>query len=122
MAPSRRTKKKAVSAGATASAAANASVGASASGGAPGGAEVAEVPQVAQAAPEGDARPNDNAPGAGDDDERAEERCPACTARANANLAGDKETWIQCDACKTWFHWHCAGNGGDALQVDKWSV
>jgi len=61
-----------------------------------------------------------------EDDERAtEERCPACKEEvegATNEVAGDKETWIQCDACKTWFHWNCAGNGGDAQQVDKWSV
>ena len=57
-----------------------------------------------------------------DENDKTEERCPACRDGTMNELAGDKETWIQCDACKTWFHWDCAGNGGDAQQVDKWSV
>ena len=60
--------------------------------------------------------------GARNDDDKAEERCPACKTGTTTEVAGDKETWIQCDACKTWFHWDCAGNGGDAQQVDKWCV
>ena len=73
---------------------------------------------MAQAAPAGEGE------GEGarqqDDDDKAEERCPACTAGATTEVAGDRETWIQCDACRTWFHWNCAGNGGDAQQVDRW--
>lgn len=46
-----------------------------------------------------------------------EERCPACKEGESDQ---NKDTWICCDACKTWYHWACAGNGGDSDQIDKW--
>ncbi|OCH95214.1 Clavaminate synthase-like protein, partial [Obba rivulosa] len=47
--------------------------------------------------------------------------CPACK-KDDTTLwaAADKENWVRCDACKTWFHWRCAGDGGDLDAVDKW--
>ena len=123
MAPSRRTKKKTTAAGsssggggvsAAVSTAVSTGTGASSTAAATAvpmeGAEEAHVIATADGQREDD------------DNDRAEEKCPACKEGAMNELAGDKETWIQCDACKTWFHWNCAGNGGDAQQVDKWSV
>lgn len=31
----------------------------------------------------------------------------------------DKENWVRCDVCKTWFHWRCAGEG-ELDVIDKW--
>ncbi|KAI0362800.1 Clavaminate synthase-like protein [Trametes cingulata] len=64
----------------------------------------------------------------GEDDREAEDddRCPACKdAQVKAEgeseqSAADKEKWVRCDACKTWFHWRCVGEGGDLDAVDKW--
>ena len=53
---------------------------------------------------------------------RSENTCPACEAnQADQSDGTDKENWIRCDACKTWFHWHCTG-GGDLEVIDKWLV
>ncbi|EMD34482.1 hypothetical protein CERSUDRAFT_140998 [Gelatoporia subvermispora B] len=50
-----------------------------------------------------------------------EDLCPACKKDDTAQwAAADKENWVRCDACKTWFHWRCAGDGGDLDAVDKW--
>lgn len=52
-----------------------------------------------------------------------DDKCPACK---NENVAepgaatADKEKWVRCDACKTWFHWRCVGQGGDLDAVDQW--
>jgi hypothetical protein len=52
-----------------------------------------------------------------------EDTCPACKALpASQFSAGSKENWIRCDACKTWYHWICAGDGGDVDAIDKWQV
>lgn len=56
-----------------------------------------------------------------------DQKCPGCTE--NDNNEDSKDTWICCDACKTWYHWEtCAGinvgtNSGNPItldQVDKW--
>ncbi|KAH9946403.1 Clavaminate synthase-like protein [Epithele typhae] len=54
-------------------------------------------------------------------EEAQEERCPACPeAVAGAQVEdANKEKWVRCDACKTWFHWRCAGDG-DLDAVDMW--
>ncbi|KAH7889882.1 hypothetical protein F5I97DRAFT_1848318 [Phlebopus sp. FC_14] len=50
-----------------------------------------------------------------------EDTCPACKDRRDSEPdAVSKESWIRCDACKTWYHWVCAGNGGDPETIDKW--
>ncbi|KAF9228635.1 Clavaminate synthase-like protein [Gyrodon lividus] len=50
-----------------------------------------------------------------------EDTCPACkTLPQSQPNAGSKENWIRCDACRTWYHWICAGNGGDVDAIDKW--
>ncbi|RDB21548.1 JmjC domain-containing histone demethylation protein 1 [Hypsizygus marmoreus] len=47
--------------------------------------------------------------------------CPACANdSADYNSVFSKESWIRCDVCLTWYHWRCAGNGGDLDAVDKW--
>ncbi|KIM31038.1 hypothetical protein M408DRAFT_327932 [Serendipita vermifera MAFF 305830] len=59
--------------------------------------------------------------------EEEELKCPGCSE--NDSPDQNKDTWICCDACKTWYHWgKCAGidqdaNSGEAVtleQVDKW--
>lgn len=45
--------------------------------------------------------------------------CPSCTEATTA-LFVEKEKWIMCDACKTWYHWRCAGNDEDLDVIDKW--
>ncbi|EJF62505.1 Clavaminate synthase-like protein [Dichomitus squalens LYAD-421 SS1] len=60
-----------------------------------------------------------------DGDENGEQtqddKCPACKDGEpdEAQVGADKEQWVRCDACKTWFHWRCAGEG-DLDAVDKW--
>ncbi|KAH7927694.1 Clavaminate synthase-like protein [Leucogyrophana mollusca] len=50
-----------------------------------------------------------------------EDTCPACKDGRHTVLnASEKESWIRCDACKTWYHWLCAGNGTDVETIDKW--
>jgi hypothetical protein len=49
-----------------------------------------------------------------------DDTCPACNANESPLNAAEKESWVRCDACKTWYHWVCAGNGGDLETVDKW--
>lgn len=62
-----------------------------------------------------------------DGDENGEQtqddKCPACKDGEpdEAQVGADKEQWVRCDACKTWFHWRCAGEG-DLDAVDKWCV
>ncbi|KAI0956925.1 hypothetical protein AcW1_005482 [Taiwanofungus camphoratus] len=53
--------------------------------------------------------------------EQENDKCPACkNGESEAWAAVDKENWVRCDACKTWYHWRCAGDGGDLDAVDKW--
>lgn len=51
----------------------------------------------------------------------SEDTCPDCKDDPLGNTDA-KESWIRCDACKTWYHWVCAGNGGDPDTIDKWQV
>jgi F-box/leucine-rich repeat protein 10/11 len=46
--------------------------------------------------------------------------CPACSSRPSRHDSEDKRTWIQCDKCRTWFHWHCVGDGNDCNSLQKW--
>lgn len=52
----------------------------------------------------------------------ADDTCPACNIDESPLNAAEKESWVRCDTCKTWYHWVCAGNGGDLEVVDKWWV
>ncbi|KAI0075787.1 Clavaminate synthase-like protein [Panus rudis PR-1116 ss-1] len=48
------------------------------------------------------------------------DKCPACPDMLKLeDDVVDKESWVRCDACKTWFHWRCAGKG-DLEAIDKW--
>ncbi|KAI0781268.1 Clavaminate synthase-like protein [Trametes elegans] len=51
-----------------------------------------------------------------------DDKCPACEdgQKEGEQSVADKEKWVRCDACKTWFHWRCVGEGGDLDAVDKW--
>ncbi|KAF8558444.1 Clavaminate synthase-like protein [Imleria badia] len=50
-----------------------------------------------------------------------EDTCPACKdLPADLQTTLPKESWIRCDACKSWYHWVCAGNGADVDTIDKW--
>lgn len=52
-----------------------------------------------------------------------EDTCPACKdLPADLQSTVSKESWIRCDACKSWYHWVCAGNGADVDTIDKWQV
>ncbi|KAG8217341.1 Clavaminate synthase-like protein [Butyriboletus roseoflavus] len=52
-----------------------------------------------------------------------EDICPACKdLPADLQSTVSKESWIRCDACKSWYHWVCAGNGADVDTIDKWQV
>jgi hypothetical protein len=51
-----------------------------------------------------------------------EESCPACKAGAADVVQVIKESWIECDVCKTWFHWRCAGNGENMELINRWYV
>ena len=46
--------------------------------------------------------------------------CPSCPTQPYRFRAGEKDTWIQCDKCKTWFHWRCVGEGADHEALQKW--
>ena len=48
------------------------------------------------------------------------ETCPACDLSKETTTAVDKESWIRCDACKTWYHWRCVGDDSDVESIDKW--
>ncbi|KZS99328.1 JmjC domain-containing histone demethylation protein 1 [Sistotremastrum niveocremeum HHB9708] len=51
----------------------------------------------------------------------AAEKCPACKDDETAPLDSEQDTWIRCDACKSWYHWRCvAEEGQDHETVDKW--
>lgn len=57
-----------------------------------------------------------------------ESTCPGCKPDDGEDL--NKDVWIECTSCKTWYHWVCAGidieaNGNSETpltpeQVDKW--
>jgi hypothetical protein len=52
-----------------------------------------------------------------------EDTCPACKDHpSDLQSTVSKESWIRCDACKSWYHWVCAGNGADVDTIDKWQV
>ncbi|KAJ7231465.1 jumonji superfamily protein [Mycena haematopus] len=37
--------------------------------------------------------------------------CPGCTTESSASFNQfEKESWIRCDVCKTWYHWRCASS------------
>ncbi|KAJ8585218.1 Clavaminate synthase-like protein [Rhizopogon salebrosus TDB-379] len=55
--------------------------------------------------------PTESAPTKADED-----ACPSC----REGVQGEKSDWIRCDACKVWFHWACAGNGGELELINKW--
>ncbi|KAJ7490053.1 jumonji superfamily protein [Mycena galericulata] len=38
----------------------------------------------------------------------AAETCPGCTTESSASFNQfEKENWIRCDVCRTWYHWRC---------------
>lgn len=50
-----------------------------------------------------------------------DETCPACVLGETESLNSfEKERWVRCDACRTWYHWRCVGQGEDIDSIDKW--
>jgi hypothetical protein len=50
------------------------------------------------------------------------DRCPSCPDEPYQVRAGEKDTWIQCNKCKVWFHWRCVGEGADHEALQRWWV
>ncbi|CAL1703876.1 unnamed protein product [Somion occarium] len=49
-----------------------------------------------------------------------DEKCPACADdQTQEEKDAGQESWVRCDACRTWFHWRCVGKG-DLEVIDKW--
>ena len=80
-----------------------------------------KTPEPTGATADDDAQLQAGAEAAEEGEKAQEERCPACRDGDGEQPpdAADKEKWVRCDACKTWFHWRCAGEG-DLDAVDKW--
>ena len=90
------------------------------------------APRKKKAAPAGNASAVQDVPmdGAGEAAQEEETKCPGC--KDDDGNEQNKDTWICCDACKSWYHWGpCAGidshaNSGEGVltldQIDKWSV
>ncbi|KAJ7632317.1 jumonji superfamily protein [Roridomyces roridus] len=56
---------------------------------------------------------------------RSAETCPGCTREFSASFNQfEKENWIRCDACSTWWHWRCASEDEKKDytidKIDKW--
>ena len=75
------------------------------------GGQTAGTPEPAQPSP---SPPQDAVESRQDD-----EKCPACEDVGENNDKVDQENWVRCDACRTWFHWRCVGEG-DLEAIDKW--
>ncbi|KAJ7070349.1 jumonji superfamily protein [Mycena belliarum] len=63
----------------------------------------------------------------------AADSCPGCTTESSASFNQfEKENWIRCDVCKTWYHWRCASTEPPSFlsedekkdytidRIDKW--
>ncbi|KAH8829714.1 JmjC domain-containing histone demethylation protein 1 [Flagelloscypha sp. PMI_526] len=48
------------------------------------------------------------------------ETCPSCPENPSELSDHDSTQWIQCETCKTWYHWRCAGNDSEIETIDKW--
>ncbi|KAJ6611783.1 hypothetical protein B0H10DRAFT_2165726 [Mycena sp. CBHHK59/15] len=52
-------------------------------------------------------------------DSHAAETCPGCTTESSAFFNQfEKENWIRCDVCKTWYHWRCASTEPPSFPSD----
>jgi hypothetical protein len=61
------------------------------------------------------------------DDDDDDGRCPACPPKEKDDPPVDvEESWIGCDACKTWYHWRCVraahADVEDPSAFNKWYV
>lgn len=47
------------------------------------------------------------------------DECPACDAGKEVQ---DRDLWVLCDQCKTWYHWFCTTSSADyeLASIDKW--
>lgn len=78
-----------------------------------GGQTAVTTPEPAQAAP------SSTTQDAADSTRQDDEKCPACEGASTQVDKVDQENWVRCDACRTWFHWRCVGEG-DLEAIDKW--
>lgn len=46
------------------------------------------------------------------------EDCPACTTKST-DVEVDNETWVECDACKRWYHARCVGIQQQVATIDQ---
>lgn len=50
-----------------------------------------------------------------------DELCPACAKDGRPAKRNLKTThWVECEACRAWFHWDCVSGGRPLSSVDKW--
>lgn len=73
---------------------------------------------------ENGAHPNRSSNQDDDGNDKEDDRCPACPQNDNGeekekDSEAEPESWVRCDACRTWFHWRCAGKG-ELDVIDKW--
>ena len=60
-----------------------------------------------------------------DDEGKSEspESCPTCEGTEQIRDKSEPaKTWVMCEACETWYHWDCVGQGRPLETVDKWYV
>lgn len=53
----------------------------------------------------------------------SDQSCPGCTQETSRKFnTFEKENWIMCDICKTWYHSRCAKLDGEYEldRIDKW--
>lgn len=49
------------------------------------------------------------------------DKCPACDSGKEGT---DKEVWMNCDQCKTWYHWFCTESSAEHVisSIKTWCV
>lgn len=50
-----------------------------------------------------------------------DELCPSCAKDGRPVKRNLKTThWVECEACRTWYHWDCVSGGQPLSTIDKW--